>query len=82
MDTIYSDRTVSITEFKTSPKAKLDQAEGRPLAVLVNNRPEFYVVPSALFEKIADILDDLLIADTVRERKADGKFVEVEIDEL
>jgi len=48
METIFADRTVGITEFKTSPKAKVDEAQGRPLAVLVNNKPEFYAVPAKL----------------------------------
>lgn len=82
METIFADRTVGITEFKTSPKAKVDEAQGRPLAVLVNNRPAFYAVPSGLFEQIANIMDDLLIADTVRERMADGEFVKVNLDDL
>lgn len=82
METIFADRTISITEFKVGPKAKVDAAQGRPLAVLVNNKPEFYAVPSALFEQIADIMDDLLIANTVRERMADGQFVDVNIEDL
>lgn len=82
MDKIFSDRTVSITEFKVSPKAKLAEAQGRPLAVLINNRPEFYAVPAALFAKIADIMDDIMIADTVRSRMADGRFVDVELKDL
>jgi hypothetical protein len=50
--------------------------------VLVNNRPEFYAVPSALFEQIADILDDILIADVVRKRMKRGQFVDVALEDL
>jgi antitoxin StbD len=50
--------------------------------VLINNKPAFYAVPSALFEKIADILDDVMIAETVRERVAEGEFVDVELADL
>jgi antitoxin StbD len=82
METIYADRTISITDFKTSPAKKVKAAGGRPIAVLVNNRPEFYAVPSALFEQIADILDDVMIGDTVRERMERGKFVKVELEDL
>ena len=82
MDRVYADRTISVTEFKTSPAKKVSEAEGRPLAVLVNNRPDFYAVPSALFEQLADILDDILIANTVRARMADGRFVEVSLEDL
>lgn len=82
METIYADKSISVTEFKTSPAKKLGEANGRPIAVLVNNKPEFYAVPSALFAQIADILDDLVIAPTIRERIERGKFVEVSVDDL
>ena len=82
MDTVYADHTISISEFKTSPARKIKEAAGRPVAVLVNNRPEFYAVPSALFEQIADILDDIEIGSTVRDRMERGEFVDVELNEL
>lgn len=82
MNNIYADRTVSISEFKKNPSKAMDEADGRPIAVLKNNRPGFYAVPSELFEQIADAIDDLTLADTVREREADGRFVDVELDDL
>lgn len=82
MESVFADRTISISEFRASPARKVSEANGRPIAVLVNNKPEFYVVPSALFAKIADIMDDLAIVDTVRERLDDENFVEVDLEEL
>lgn len=82
MQTIYTDRTVSISEFKQNPTKAVAAADGKPLAVLKNNKPGFYAVPSDLFEQIADILDDLVIADVVRQRMARGKFVPVKLEEL
>ncbi len=82
MDPVYADYTISVSEFKTSPAKKVSEAGGRPIAVLVNNRPEFYAVPSALFEKIAEILDDLVVGETVRERMRRGEFVDVELEDL
>lgn len=82
METVYADRTISISEFRISPAKKVSEAAGRPIAVLVNNRPEFYAVPSALFEQIADIMDDIMIGDTVRERMDRGKFEKVELEDL
>ena len=82
MEPVYADYTISVSEFKTSPAKKVSEAAGRPIAVLVNNRPEFYAVPSALFEQIADILDDLMIGETVRERLSRGQFVDVDIESL
>ena len=60
MDTVYADHTISISEFKTSPAKKVGEAGGRPIAVLVNNRPEFYAVPSELFEKIAKMASKVI----------------------
>ena len=82
MDHIFADRTVSISEFKQNPGKAVSDAAGKPLAVLKNNKPGFYAVPPDLFELIADILDDLMVADTVRERLANGRFVEVDLADL
>jgi antitoxin StbD len=82
METIYADRTVSISEFKRNPGRIMTSAAGKPIAVLKNNRPDFYAVPSALFEQLADILDDLMIADEVRARVDRGDFVDVELEDL
>ena len=82
MEFIYADRTVSISEFKRNLSRVMADAAGKPVAVLKNNRPDFYAVPSALFERLADIMDDMMIADEVRERADSGDFVEVDIDEL
>jgi len=82
METVYADKTISITEFKTSPAKKVSEAQGRPVAILVNNRPEFYAVPSELFKKIAGLMDDISIARTVKEREESGEFVRVSLDDL
>jgi hypothetical protein len=52
------------------------------LAVLKNNRPGFYAVPSELFERIADVMDDLLLAEVVRARVERADFVDVELEDL
>lgn len=82
MQTIFADQTVSISEFKKNPSKAVHAAEGRPLAVLKNNKPGFYAIPSELFEQIADILEDLQLAPLVRERMASGDFVDIEPDDL
>ena len=82
MDHIYADRTVSISEFKRNLATVMNDAAGKPVAVLKNNRPEFYAVPSDLFEKIADIMDDMMIAGEIRKREASGDFVDVDLDTL
>lgn len=82
METIFADNTVSISEFKNNPGKAMDAAAGRPLAVLKNNKPGFYAIPPGLFAQIAEVMDDLSIADTVRERLDSGDFVSVSLEEL
>lgn len=82
MHTIHADCTVSISAFKQNPNKVLEDAHGRPVAVLKNNRPGFYAVPSELYEQIADIVDDMLIAKTVHDRVERGDFVEVSLEDL
>lgn len=82
MQPIYADRTVSVSEFKRNPGKVVSEAGGRPVAVLKNNKPGFYAVPAELFEQLADLLEDLQCADLVRAREADGRFVDVSLDEL
>ena len=82
MEIIYADRTVSISEFKRNLTAVMTSAAGKPVAVLKNNRPDFYAVPSALFERLADLLDDLMIGDEVRARVERGDFVDVDLEDL
>lgn len=82
METIYADRTVSISEFKRNMGRVMTSADGKPVAVLKNNRPDFYAVPPALFAQLADILDDLMIGDEVRARVERGDFVDVDLEDL
>ncbi len=82
METIFADRTVSISDFKASPKKTVEDAADKPLAVLAHNRPVFYAMSAKLFEQIADMVDDYELAEIVQARTADPKIVEVSIDDL
>ena len=82
METIFADRTVSISDFKASPVKTVESAADKPIAVLVHNKPVFYAMSAKFFELIADMIDDYELADTVRARLADPKIVEVSIDDL
>ena len=82
METIFADKTVSISSFKAKPAKCVADAANKPLAVLSHNRPAFYALSPELFSQIADLLDDVELADVVRARLADLKPVEVSIDDL
>ena len=83
MESIYSDVTISMSEFKKNPAAVLRDAEGRPVAVLNHNKAAFYMVEPALFEAILEELADQDLYRTVLSRMGErSRAVEVDIDEI
>jgi len=81
MNAIYSHLTVSITELKRNFASIIQQADNSPVAILNHNKPEAYLIPAAHYEKLLAHLEELEDARLVHER-ANGPFVEVDIDEL
>ncbi len=81
MDTIYTNKTVSVTELKRNFAGILKQADDCPVAILNHNRPEAYLLPAAHYERLMAYLEDLEDTKLVQER-ANGPFVEVGLDEL
>ena len=83
MNTILANYTASITELKKSPTKILEEAGNEVVAILNHNVPSAYLVPSAYFEKVMDIIDDYYLSKEVEERLNDGEeAVRVDIDEL
>ncbi|WP_432741394.1 type II toxin-antitoxin system Phd/YefM family antitoxin [Methylobacter sp. G7] len=81
MDTIYTDKTVSVTELKRNFADIIKQADECPVAILNHNRPEAYLLPAAHYERLMAYVEDLEDAKLAQER-ANGPFVEVNLDEL
>ena len=83
MNTILANYTASITELKKSPTKILEEAGNEVVAILNHNVPSAYLVPSAYYEKIMEIVDDYYLAQEVKERLNDGeKPIRVNIDDL
>lgn len=83
MQPILSNYTASITELKKSPTQLLKDAGNEAVAILNHNVASAYLVPSELYEKMIDIIDDYYLAKEVQERLKDGeKSFRVNIDEL
>ena len=83
MTQILANYTASISELKKSPSAVIEEAGNEPVAILNHNKPSAYLVPSTLYEKMMDIIDDYYLAQVVRERQSDGEEpIKVELDEL
>ena len=59
---------ISISDLKKNPSAAIAAAEGAPVAILNRNRPAAYLIPAEAWEAILDQLDDIELAEIVRER--------------
>jgi len=81
MQVILSDVSVSVSELKRNPSAVIAAAEGAPVAVLVHNKPSAYLVPAATFPRMLEHLDDLELAELVRNRTKERR-VKVALDAL
>ena len=83
MNTILSNYSASITELKKSPTKLIEEAGNEVIAILNHNVPSAYLVPSAHYEKIMDIVDDYYLAKDVKERLNDSESsIRVSLDEL
>ena len=58
METLMTQQTVSMSEFKRNPASVLRSANRRPVAVLSHNKTAFYRVEPALFEAMLDQMAD------------------------
>jgi antitoxin StbD len=83
METVLSELSVSMSEFKKNPAAVLREAGNRPVAVLNHNRPAFYMVEPELFKAMMDELADQDLYRKAVARLADkARAVEVSLDQL
>lgn len=78
---LLADYGISISELKKNPSAAIRAADGAPVAILNRNTPEAYLVPAEAWEEIMDTLDDMRLAEIVRER-AGQEEIEVSVDDL
>jgi len=83
METILSNLSVSMTEFKKNPNDALRESGGQTVAVLSHNKPAFYMVPPDRYEAMLEALDDLKLVKLAKERlKQKGRAIEVTLDDL
>ena len=83
MQTIQANFTASISELKKSPAQILKQAKGNVVAILNHNVPSAYLVPSAVYEKMIEIIDDYHLSKAVDIALAsDEKPIKVSLDEI
>ena len=77
MRTILSNQTASISELKKSPAQLLKNAGEQTIAILNRN------VPSAVYEKMIEIIDDYYLSKEVSKAlQSKEKPVRVNLDDL
>ncbi|WP_027993641.1 type II toxin-antitoxin system Phd/YefM family antitoxin [Sinorhizobium meliloti] len=81
MQRVEASVAVSVSDLKKSPTAVMGEAQGETVAVLNHNRVMAYLVPADVYESMLERLDDLYLAELVKER-ADEKGEPVDIDAL
>ncbi|MBL4744162.1 MAG: type II toxin-antitoxin system Phd/YefM family antitoxin [Cycloclasticus sp.] len=65
---ILADISAGISELKKNPMAVISQGNGNPIAILNRNEPVFYAVPAEAYEELMDKLEDIELAQIVKER--------------
>lgn len=81
MQRVEASVAVSVSDLKKSPTAVMSEAQGEAVAVLNHNRIMAYMVPADVYEAMLERLDDLYLAELVKER-AGEKGEPVDIDAL
>ncbi|MCD6173606.1 MAG: type II toxin-antitoxin system Phd/YefM family antitoxin [Sulfurimonas sp.] len=83
MQPILANYTASITELKKSPTGLLKEAGDEAVAILNHNVTSAYLVPSALYEKMMNIVDDYYLRKEVDEALKDKEnSIRVELDKI
>lgn len=81
IEPILAPAAVSISELKKNPSAAIEAAEGFPVAILNRNKPAAYLVPAKAWEELMDRLEDIELAEIVRERQGQRR-VKMRLEDL
>lgn len=86
MRRILTDLTTTISEFRKNPNQAVEKANGKPFAVLTNNKPSFYVLSPEDYDELMERIWEHEVTPTVLERLQDvndpSKWIEVNLDDL
>lgn len=85
MQTLLSELTISMSDFKKNPAKVLREANAQPVAVLNHNKPAFYMLDPLLFEALIDEVEDAQLLPMLKARiasAAKGRFTEVDVESV
>jgi len=81
MQRVEAEIAVSVSDLKRNPTAIMNEAAGSPVAVLNHNRVMAYMVPAETFETMMEQLDDIKLAEIIKQRSGEVP-VPVALDDL
>jgi antitoxin StbD len=81
MQRVEAEIAVSVSDLKRNPTAIMNEAGGSPVAVLNHNRVMAYMVPAETFEAMMEQLDDIKLAQIIKQRSGEIP-VPVALDDL
>jgi len=81
---LHTNTVASITALKRDPMGTINSgtAENGAIAILNRNQPAFYCVTPELFEYFQELAENAELVQLAQERKANGKIIAVNIDDL
>ena len=81
MQRVEAATAVSVSAFKKSPTAYVDESNGEAIALLNHNRVIAYMVPAARYEELLEMADNFHLAQLIRSR-ANEVNIEISLDDL
>jgi antitoxin StbD len=85
MQSLLTNLTISMSDFKKNPAKVLRDAGDEPVAVLNHNKAAFYLLEPKLFEALIDEVEDAQLMPLLRQRIANaekGNYKIVDIDAI
>lgn len=83
MDEILTEIVTPISEFKKNPNLSVKKAEGKPFAVLTNNKPSFYVLTPEVYDDLLEKAWELRMRpELIEAGKHYDQAIEVKLDDL
>ena len=81
METVLTELTVSMSEFKKNPSKVIKQAGKKPVAVLNHNKASFYIVEPEVYEAmLEDLYDNHMIPVIIERQIHRSSAITVDID--
>jgi antitoxin StbD len=81
MQRVEAEIAVSVSDLKKNPTAIMNEAGSSPVAILNHNRVMAYMVPAETFETMMEQLDDIKLAEILKQRSGEVP-VPVALDDL